>query len=243
MAPSPNASNLEELLVDAIVASDCNSKKHNLMQLSICTYMEKTKGAKRLEVEYPLRYTDSYQLYFKEGGGRANPRKKNKLKPATWRVDAAVVYQEDGRNICELIEVETKNLSKYKRRLSNIRKKAKTVEKTYLNRALNADVFRNADEVRFSLVMGADRLEEIERERLAGEFKKEFGAPFLEGGVVAYNLYLCKNDVCALYPTDPEHLGSRHNPARKRALASAYASMRGNGREESEKLYKTVSLA
>ncbi len=208
MAPNAGDKSLDTILVsDLVDRSSAIGLKHGLVQLSLYRYLETTRNVGWVEMEYPLKYIETFKAkkYQKE---RHRHNRHNRHMPSgieykdhafTWAVDVALIYKDGDKRVCEFIEVETINISEYWERFSNIRSKINKVETICKNKHINL-ILNDIDEVRFSLALNAGGLSDDERERLVSEFTERFDGVEYKNGVKAFNLYILKGDVYKFCP-------------------------------------------
>ncbi len=262
MSPSCKEANLEELLSDDLVSSNGGAAlKHKLMQLSVFTYIEKTKEVECVEMELPLKYVGPQTLYKLSGKKRLNKKAMKKLERrrtssqriSNWPVDVAVVYREGNKRVCELIEVETINMVEFWERLESISMKTKKVEEIYRNKQLNP-ILNDVDEVRFSLAMNASGLDDGVTRYLTDEFKRRFNGISKSSEVKAHNMYVLRGNVYEYCPqemnsmmldslTPGYSIRNDYKEPLKSIVTAAYRKIRSLGLPELEKLYNVSTLA
>jgi hypothetical protein len=255
MSPSPKDKNLDALLVDALVPRGGGpSIKHKLMQLSLFAYLNDTKNLEDVEMEYELRFI--CQKKCKKTSRYSNNKKKEKYY-AGWSVDLALVYLENNKRVCELVEVESINAAKFWDRLKNIYRKSKTINRIAENKFLN-DIIKEADEIRVSIALDSRGLEGDDLACVIDEFKSVYG-PIAKklaysGTINAHNLYLLRDDLYAYLPKSLNPLmldglikGPGINDERrnkmKSAIIAAYNNIKSLYPDKLRRLYNTVSLA
>lgn len=261
MAPSTGEKSLDDILVsDLVKKSSSPGLKHKLVQLSLYSYLEKVQKINWVELEYPLKYVGQKHLYkshrkrhhrkiYKEQNRNAYNYKE---KVSEWPVDMALIYNDGNKKVCELIEVETINISEFWERITSMRLKVKKIEAISQSKHLNL-ILENVDEIRFSLALNANGLEEADMERLLEEFKRKFGGIERKNGVRAYNIYALKGNLYRYCPQGfntrmLEALGNVYFKGNKwrqpfrELMASTYMNLRKEGLHELENLYATRPL-
>ena len=183
---------LDELLIRNVIDQN-PSILHKLMQVSTFSYVEKKRDIYYADGEYPLK------LYAKE----RKPYKSEKqlTKPAIdfWDADVILLYNDDGKNVCEIIEVETAKADELlKHRKKNIIKKLSIIEKAYGSAGLN-EIFNDIDEVRFSLSINAAHLKENEMYKAAREISRvitqERNKNYKYEEIKLYKIYMLKDNI------------------------------------------------
>ncbi|MCW1312853.1 MAG: hypothetical protein OH338_05510, partial [Candidatus Parvarchaeota archaeon] len=85
---------LEELLIENTIDNN-PSIFHKLMQVSTFSYIEKKREIDYADAEYPL------QIYRKRMNYSVNENEKKKLKTDKWNADLVLLYNDNGKRICE----------------------------------------------------------------------------------------------------------------------------------------------
>ncbi len=254
MSPSNTEPNLKDILSTTLVQANGGSAlKHKLMQLSVFTYLERTKDVEWVEMEHPLMYIGPQTLYSRKSKKKLKRRHDHSQKKAQWPVDIAVVYREGNKKVCELIEVETINLVEFWERLENISMKVQKVEEISRNKQLNW-ILQNVDEIRFSLAMNASGLDDGLTQYLTDEFKKRFSGVSPNGEVKSHNLYVLRGNIYEYCPKDLNSLmldnltpgysmRSDYKGPLRPVVTATYQKIRGLSLAELDKLYKVSQLA
>lgn len=239
MTPSPNTKNLEELLLASV--DGFTSTKHLLMQLSVSSYLEKTKNLDTIEIEYPMHYYGPKDLY------RTN--KGNRRRVSTWPADVVTLYKENNRKICEIVEVESINLYAFWERFEKIWFKARKISEISANSDLN-NILDGVQEVRFSVAMDASGIDEDTQKRLANQFRYRFNQMSRKSNFRYHKVYLLQDSHMYNDKLNANILDSfeRGYPKRNEALSTvknellkAYKNMRRNP-ENIKNSYREHSL-
>jgi hypothetical protein len=249
MAPFTRDAHLDDILVSHLVKRSSGPMlKHKLMQLSLYTYLEKKLGVEQVEMEHPLVYAGSakeHKDYDKKLRKEVTTWKGDK---PDWPVDIALRYQDGNKKVCELIEVETINLTEFWERFTSMRNKINKVKKICgKNRDLNP-ILADADEIRFSFSLNASGLDTETTDKLIEEFVENMGHIDRDNGIRPYKLYILRENLYDLCPpgmntkildsVDGAYTrGTRWKPAFKDALASSYQQIRKLEPEKLERLY------
>ncbi len=162
-------------ILSAELLSKSISTDHILMQLSMFDYLDRRKKVTFAKTEYEFLYKDE-------------PEDK-RMKP--WAADLVLIYKEADKKICEVIEVETINLSRFNRRIKNINAKGLRVEKiqkSYGFYHLATDI----DEVRFSVAMSGDFLDDGQVAAYLKSFRNKFRTLDKNSAVTPYKVYLAR---------------------------------------------------
>jgi hypothetical protein len=191
---------LEELLIENTIDNN-PSILHKLMQVSTFSYIEKKKEIDYADAEYPLK------IYRKKINYSLNEKDKEKLKTDIWNADLIMLYNDNGKRICEIVEIETIRADKLlHHRKENIIKKINTIERAYNAPELN-EILRDIDEIRFSLSLNAAHLTENERYKVARNISRniiqERNRDYKDENVSLYNIYMLKDNIWD-YCTDNE---------------------------------------
>jgi hypothetical protein len=183
---------LEELLIENTIDNN-PSIIHKLMQVSTFSYIEKKREINYADAEYPLF------IYRKKRNYTVNEEEKKKLETEKWNADLILLYNDNGRSICEIVEIETIRADELlHHRKSNILKKIVTVERAYNAFELNG-IFKDTDEIRFSLSLNGAHMTENERYRAAkkigSKIIQERNAGYKDEKVNLYKIYMLKGNI------------------------------------------------
>ncbi len=191
---------LEELLITNTIDQN-PSIIHKLMQVSTFSYIEKKKDIDYADGEYPLR------LYNKERKHYKNKKLLTEPRIDCWNADIILLYNDNGKNVCEIIEVETARADELlKHRKKNILKKINIVENAYNSFKLN-EIFNGLDEVRFSLSINAAHLTENERYKVARAISRTITQEKdkkYNGDVELYKIYMLKDNIWGYCKNDDD---------------------------------------
>lgn len=192
---------LEELLIENTIDNN-PSIFHKLMQVSTFSYIEKRREIDYSDAEYPL------YIYRKRMNHSLNEDEKKRLKTEKWNADLILLYNDNGKRICEIVEIETIKADELlHHRKKNILKKIRTIERAYNAIELN-NILKDADEIRFSLSLNAAHLTENERYRVAkrigSKIAEERNADYKEEKVSLYKIYMLKDNVWDYCPESQE---------------------------------------
>ncbi len=228
---------LEELLIENTIDNN-PSILHKLMQVSTFSYIEKRREIDYADAEYPL------QIYRKKMNHSLNEKDKGKLKTGKWNADLILLYNDNGKRICEIVEIETIKADELlHHRKKNIIKKINTIERAY--NALDSNkILNNLDEIRFSLSLNAAHLTENERYRVAKNIGRriiqERNRNYKDEKIDLYKIYMLKDDIWD-YCTDNEdkeflmnyNMSMRKNAWKnplKRAMSELYYNLNDNAK-------------
>jgi hypothetical protein len=183
---------LEEMLIDDVVDNN-PSILHKLMQVSTFSYIEKRRPLDYADGEFPL------YAYRKNKNGTIKKDDSGNFQAERWNADLLLLYNDDGKRVCEIVEIETVAADELlHHRKKNIVKKIATVERAYDTMKLNR-IFQNADEIRFSLSLNAVHLTEKERYEVAKQISKsviwDMNHSYKDNKVSLYKIYMLKDSV------------------------------------------------
>ncbi len=256
MAPSADVSNLEEILISDLV--DANGKKymnqnvnHRLMQLSLIPYAQKTHDIEWIDVEHFFKYKKVRAIdKKKKWNGSKKQIKERRYVEVTekWPADVVLKYQENGKTICEVIEVETISLNEYWIRLNAIKQKVDKVYRSYESRYMNK-VYEGVDEIRFSVAINGVNTSDNQLMRTALDLKSRMSLRKKDGAVKVHNLYItrtslesyCRPDMSALI-LDEGGVEKWRGPM-KSVLSDAFREMKHSKERNIENFYVTVPLS
>lgn len=184
---------LEEVLIENTIDNN-PSILHKLMQISSYSYIENNRDN--------IIYADGeYPLYIHSNVKRPAKNRYGKKRSNTerWNADLAIVYKENERKICEIVEIETIDADRLLlHRKKHIIKKIKTVERAYNNKDING-IFTDIDEIRFSLSLNAAKLDTSTRYKTARKISEkindERNKMYKEEKLSLYRIYLLKEDI------------------------------------------------
>ncbi len=184
--------NLEDLLINDTIDNN-PSILHKMMQLSTFSYIERKHDLSYADAEFPL------YIYRRKLNYAINEEDKKHLKTDKWNADIILRYEESGKKICEIVEVETINADELlHHRQKNIMKKISIVERAYDAKALNK-IFEDVDEVRFSLSLNSVRLDENQRYRTAKKISNNIiqsrNNGYKNESINLYKIYMLKDDL------------------------------------------------
>jgi len=228
---------LEELLIENTIDNN-PSILHKLMQVSTFSYIEKRREIDYADAEYPLN------IYRKRMNQSLKEEDKEKLKTDEWNADLILLYNDNGKRICEIVEIETIKADELlHHRKKNIIKKINTIERAYNALEIN-DILKDVDEVRFSLSLNAAHLTENERYRVAKNIGKritqERNKSYKDEKIDLYKIYMLKDNVWK-YCTDNEdkeflmnyNMSMRKNAWKnpmKRVMSDLYYNLKDNAK-------------
>ncbi|MCL4362791.1 MAG: hypothetical protein QXD02_00525 [Candidatus Parvarchaeum sp.] len=227
---------LEELLIENTIDNN-PSIFHKLMQVSTFSYIEKKREIDYADAEYPL------QIYRKRMNYSVNENEKKKLKTDKWNADLVLLYNDNGKRICEIVEIETIKADELlHHRKKNILKKIRTVERAY--NAVELNEILKVDEIRFSLSLNAAHLTENERYRVArrigSKIVEERNADYKDEKVSLYKIYMLKDNVWDYCPESEEkeflmsyNLAMRKNSWKnplKKVMAQLYYNLKDDSK-------------
>ena len=183
---------LEDLLIENTIDNN-PSILHKLMQVSTFSYIEKRREIDYADAEYPLK------IYRKKMNYSLKEKDREKLKTDKWNADLILLYNDNGKRICEIVEIETIKADELLRnRKKNIMKKINTIERAYNALELN-EILNNVDEVRFSLSLNAVHLTENERYKVTRNIGRkiiqERNCGYKDEKVSLYKIYMLKDNV------------------------------------------------
>lgn len=204
---------LDNILSNGLVSKSL-STNHVLMQLSIFDYLNRKN-------DVVFGKTECDFLYKKKP-------EDDRMEP--WAADVVLIYRENGRKICEVIEVETINISRFYKRIKNINAKAGRVEKIYDSNGFYR-LSANVDEVRFSLAMSSDGLNIGEVHEYLNLFRRRFRGLNYDSEVKPYRIYLTEKN---LYVSNDELKQNRYS-----SFLSFYKKISERGRND---MYHTFNL-
>ena len=193
---------LEELLIENTIDNN-PSIIHKLMQVSTYSYIEKEFDIKYADGEYPLN------IYWKRTDYNLSKDKQKELKTDKWNADLILLYNDNGKNVAEIVEIETIRADELlHHRKKNIMKKINTVNMAYSALERN-EIFKNIDEIRFSLSLNAAHLTEDERYKVV----LNVGNSIIDGTrdprytnekISLYRIYLLKDNLWDYCPESDE---------------------------------------
>lgn len=181
---------LDELLIENTIDKN-PSLLHKLMQVSTFSYIEKRREIDYADAEYPLH------IYRKKMNYSLNENSKKNLRIDDWNADLILLYNDGGKRICEIVEIETIKADEllYHRR-KNILNKIKTVESAYNAHDINK-IFEGTEEVRFSLALNGVHLNEKEKHmiarRISRNITQERNRSYKEEDVHLHSIYMLKD--------------------------------------------------
>lgn len=228
---------LESLLVSKLVASGKQNVYHKMMQLSTLAY---------LETEHDLTYVDL------EGNLRCAKQRNSRRGPQryeNWPADIVVKYSEDGLNVCEIVEVETRSAGEFGKKIKTLRKKESKVEKARLAGSANA-VLSDVDEVRFSIAINGLKLGENGAGEYAERIASELGKDRAQT-IKRHRVYILKKDVYGLCRESMKAdvtgclrtRGGDWKTAMSGLLRSSYEDMRSSIPARRDEFYRSVDLS
>ncbi len=231
---------LEELLIENTIDNN-PSIFHKLMQVSTFSYIEKRQDIDYADAEYPLH------IYRKKMNYTLNENGKKDLEIEDWNADLILLYNDKGKRICEVVEIETIKADELlHHRKKNIIKKINTIERAYNTIELN-EIFKDAEEIRFSLSLNAAHLTENERYRMARKIGsriiQERNSRYKDEKVSLYKIYMLKDNLWG-YCTDDEdkefllnyNLAMRKNAWKnplKRVMSQLYYNLKDDAKVKS----------
>ncbi len=228
---------LEELLIENTIDNN-PSILHKLMQIATYSYIEKRFDIRYADGEHPL------YIYRKRKNYSQNNGKNEKTKVEVWNADLLLLYEDNGKKVCEVVEIETiKADDLLHHRKKNIIKKIKTVERAYNALEMNKTL-QNVDEIRFSLSLNAAHLTETERYRIAKHISKsiieERNSDYKEEKISLYKIYLLKDNIWEYCPesSEKDFLINYNNTKRKNSwkmplksvMKDLYYNLKDNGK-------------
>jgi hypothetical protein len=234
---------LEELLIENTIDNN-PSILHKLMQVSTFSYIEKRRDIEYADAEFPLK------IYRRRMKYSLNEKDKENLKTNKWNADLILLYNDGGKRICEIVEIETIKADELlHHRKKNIIKKINTIERAYNSIELN-DIFKDVDEIRFSLSLNAAHLTENERYRVARNVGRriiqERNASYKDEKVSLYKIYMLKDNIWNYCPDSKEkeflinyNLAMRKNSWKnplKKVMSELYYNLEDN--EKVKALYE-----
>ncbi|EFD92952.1 MAG: hypothetical protein BJBARM5_0326 [Candidatus Parvarchaeum acidophilus ARMAN-5] len=184
---------LEEVLIENTIDNN-PSILHKLMQISSYSYIENNRDN--------IMYADGeYPLYIHSNVKRPAKNRYGKRRSDTerWNADLAIVYKENERKICEIVEIETIRADRLlEHRKKHIIKKIKTVERAYKSRDING-IFADVDEIRFSLSLNAVNLNKYSRYKTARNISQKINCErnkgYKEEKLSLYRIYMLKEEL------------------------------------------------
>lgn len=191
---------LEELLIENTIDNN-PSIFHKLMQVSTASYIEKKTDLQYADGEFPL------YIYRRRMNYTPKEEERNRMKTEKWNADLILLYNDSGKKVCEIVEIETIKADELLfHRRKNIIRKINTVERAYNAKEINK-IFDDVDEVRFSLSLNAAHLTENERYRVARKISssviQERNKSYKDEDITLYRIYMLKDNVWK-YCTDSD---------------------------------------
>ncbi len=162
---------------------------HKMMQVSTFSYLEKKHNPYFVRGEFRLPYCRE---------------EEGKSIEDFWEADLAIKYDENGKSIYEIVEIETVHITDVGRRLYNIRKKADIVEKIldYKDQEHhNSEKHRhfhthmkNVDEIRFSVAIDGKYMQQPYLNNSIDWAKQRLKDVSIKGAKI-HNLYILTDNL------------------------------------------------
>ncbi len=192
---------LDELLIENTIDNN-PSILHKLMQISTYSYIEKIKDIEYADGEFALN------IYRNKINYGMNENQKKMLKTEKWNADLILIYNDNGKKICEIVEIETIKADwLLKHREKNIIKKISIVERAYNAMEMN-DILKGVDEIRFSLSLNAAHMTDKERYKVSRHIGKTIrndrNSNYKEEKLSLYNIYLLRDNIWNYCPESEE---------------------------------------